>query len=303
VTTIIDELADGQVEEWAFVALAAHGLAGSVLDVPAGPFTPYEWFGLVEGCKRRGLVALLADAVGRGATQVNPAQDEELAVLEKEAAGLALLVEQRAVQVSALLTAADVPHRLLGAPTRSRLAYRHPGVRCFTTAQLLVAAHPRLQLPPDRRGVVIRSTVETGPAGAGWAIGLEQMGDPPTWLTLGGHQVPTVSIEEHLVLASLEVRAADRPDLGAQRDVAEMALLPSLDPNRVRRTAEAWGVVDEVALALSEVWRCFQLADRSRLSAWAARVSEPGVMEPRWLDTSLPGARSARSGRWWGGKR
>ncbi|HEY3144614.1 MAG TPA: hypothetical protein VGJ86_26015 [Acidimicrobiales bacterium] len=259
--------------------LAAHGLAGSMFDMPDGPFAPDEWFELVRNCRTNGLIGMLAAAVQRGDMRLTPPQAEELAVLENETAGIALLVEQRAARLAALLGAADVGHRLLGGPARGRLGYRRPGIRTFDNALMLV--EPKgMEVAPPPRGVVMTTTL-IPPEGR--PITLRDLADPPTLLALAEQPVPTVSVEEHLVLACLDVAGSWARDLAdprgildlvAQRDVAELALFPAIDPARVQQTAESWGVVDLVARAVVEVWHLFELADRTRLSVWAYRMTD-----------------------------
>lgn len=252
------------------IALAAHGMAGSMFDVPGGPFAPDEWFHLVGECREAGLLGLLAAAVQHGDVEVTSAQAEELAVLENEAAGLALLVEQRVVQLSGLLTAAHVQHRLLGGPAVARLGYRQPGIRSFDSAIMLVDARGS-ELATVQRGVQAVTSVAIG---IERSIAVEDLADPSTLLVLMEQPVPTACIEEHLVLACLAVALAEAPTLLQQRDVAELALFPAIDPSRVQATAERWNVVDLVAEVLVEVWRLFQLADRTRLSVWSSRLAD-----------------------------
>jgi len=264
------------------VPLAAHGLAGSRFDLPKEPFASDDWFLLVQICRSLGLLGMLAVAGQRGDVTLSPAQAEELAVLEAEAAGLSLLVEQRVVRLSALLAAAGVAHRLLGAPPRARLGYRQPGVRTFETATMLVEPSGlELAVP---WGVAVERVLRLP---GGRMIGVGDLAQPPRQLAVADHPVPTASPEEHLVLACLDVAqvtasrngtaspVASGPGLVAQRDVAELALSKEIDTARVQQTAEAWGVVNPVARALAEVWELFGLADRTRLSVWAHRIADP----------------------------
>jgi hypothetical protein len=258
------------LEESTFVALATHGMAGSMYDVPSGPFEPDEWFHLVVGCRESGLLGLLAAAAQRGDVTLTPAQAEELAVLENEVAGLSLLVEQRVVQLSGLLTAASVGHRLLGGPAIARLGYRQPGVRSFDTAIMLVDL-AGLDLATVQRGVHAVPSIPIAPERS---VHVSDLSEPPTLLVLMEQPVPTACIEEHLVLACLSVAMTPEPSLLQQRDVAELALFPAIDQSRVQAIAERWGVVEVVAAVLVQVWHLFQLADRTRLSVWSARIAD-----------------------------
>lgn len=277
----------------ALVPLAAHGLAGSTLEVPRGPFAADEWFRLVRICRDHGLLGMLASAAEREELTLSAAQAEELSVRENEAAGLALLVEQRVVRLSGVLSAASVAHRVLGGPARARLGYHRSSVRTFETATVLV--EPRGLGVTAPRGVGVVAAL---PVAEGLTIELADLADPPMSLAVAGHSLPTASVEEHLVLACLDVAGSWARDLAepavttelvCQRDVAELALSRAADATRVQRIAERWGVVDPVAGALVEVWRFFGLADRTRLSVWATRVAEPSVGARR-------GSRARRAG-------
>jgi len=268
-------------QEHLLLGLAAYGLAGSVVETHPGPFEPDEWFHFVRACDTHGLVGILATAADRGAVTLSDAQAEELAVREREVAGLSLLVEQRVVRVSSLLSAAGLAHRLIDGPARARLGYRDPGTRTFRSATLLVDPAGAALVAPLMASTPARLQVRSSVTSEDAAVVVGQMSDPPTLLTLADRHVPTASVEEHLVLACIEVLAAPVPDLVVMRDLAELALFPAIDPERVRVTADAWGVPSVVTHALAETWRTFELADRTALSVWAARDEDQQAHNPR----------------------
>jgi putative nucleotidyltransferase-like protein len=313
----VDGMTAAAIAAASLPGVAAHGLAGSVLESPGGPFEAHEWFALLRACRDHGLVSLLAAAAHRGGVVLSAVQAQELAGAEREVAALALHAEQRALQASVVLDGVDVEHRVLGGSPRSRLGYRDPAARTFPSVALLV--------PPDALGlarelcrgvgrgrrVVVRSTLDL----ADVSLGLDRMADPGALLVLADRPVPTATVEEHLVLACLElVSLADAgpvdlgPEVGAldgglladggepftadgdcrlvvERDVAELTLSPAVDPDRVRQVAQGWGVLDLTARAIAETWRTLSLADRTALSVWAEREVQH---RPR---------RHARSGR------
>ena len=268
-------------QEHLLLGLAAYGLAGSVVETHPGPFEPDEWFHFVRACDTHGLVGILATAADRGAVTLSDAQAEELAVREREVAGLSLLVEQRVVRVSSLLSAAGLAHRLIDGPARARLGYRDPGTRTFRSATLLVDPAGAALVAPLMASTPARLQVRSSVTSEDAAVVVGQMSDPPTLLTLADRHVPTASVEEHLVLACIEVLTAPLPDLVVMRDLAELALFPAIDPERVRVTADAWGVPSVVTHALAETWRTFELADRTALSVWAARDEDQQAHNPR----------------------
>ena len=314
------------------VSLAAYGLAGSMFDTPAGPFAPDEWFHLLAAARQHGLVGILAAASHGGEVQLSAAQREELSVVEREAAGLALLVEQQVVRTSGLLAAAGLAHRVLGGPARGRLGYRHLGYRMYSEATMLVepeavqllgvlqgrpgpagsAGHDGPDGPDTANARRQRvHPVVAAPAGAsdGLRIEVGHMADPPTLLVLADRPVPTGGIEEHLVLACLEAAArAEAPglDLVLRRDITELSMFPAIDAERVRHVSDVWGVTDLVTHELATTWRFFELADRTPLSVWAARgdapdpggrVRRPGRVVGRMVDRLAPGAPGPRTAR------
>jgi hypothetical protein len=295
---VINHLAPDAAVRALLVPLAAHGLAGSMFEMPSEPFSPDQWFALVRTCEAQGLIGMLAAAAQRESITLSPAQAEELAVRENEAAGLALLIEQRVVRLSALLAAGGVTHRLVGAPARARLGYRQPGIRTFDSATLLVESTELGATVP--RGVTVAQAVRLTD---GRSIDVAQLSHPPTLLALADHPVPTASLEEHLVLACLDMVAARSRDLAdpagafdlvSQRDVAELALSRALDPAGVQHTAESWGVAKQVASAVADVWELFGLADKTRLSVWAYRMAASTDTPARGTTTNPPRTTQAR---------
>jgi hypothetical protein len=288
-----------------------------MLDAPSGPFEADEWFHLLAAARAHGLVGILAAAAHANEVKLTTAQLEELAVVEREAAGLALLVEQQVVRTSGLLSAAGLSHRLLGGSPRSRLGYRHLGYRTFTEATLLVEAQALDLLGalqdgdrghvPARRQRISAQVLLDGPGEI--EIGVGHLADPPTLLVLADRPVPTGSIEEHLVLACIEAAAtAASPslDLVVRRDITELAMFPAIDAERVRQVCESWGVTDLVIHELAFTWRVFELADRTPLSVWAARgvasdpgsrARRPGRVMGRMVDRLAPGAPGPRTAR------
>jgi hypothetical protein len=280
------------------VALAAYGLAGSVRELDPGPFAAHEWFALLRECRAQELVGMLATATHDGALKLSEAQAEELAVVEREAAGISLLVEQRVLRLSAALSSAGLAHRALDGPLRARLAYRDSALRHHTSAVVLVdLAGERLVMALDPDASSSRHLPVEAPTGVrrgGATIQLSQLGDPPTMVTVADQPVPTATLEEHLVLACLD--PATR--LVGQRDVAELALAPGIDVERVRQVTESWQVSETVARALVGIWETFGLADRTPLSVWAARTAEPAALRRSVGDHGRAAARGRRRLGW-----
>jgi len=285
------------------VAVAAHGLAGSRTDLPAGPLSEVEWFDLVQGCLAADLVGFLAAAVTAGDMAVTPAQAEELAVLDSECVGLSLLVERRAVTAAAVVGAAGIDHRVVDGPAR-RLAYGDAGTRHHRAVRLLVssrrlgdalalqgpapapvagqAAHRRERLAvlssvPGLAGLdgQPRSPASHGDAAIAVATEADLLArlGPAAVIDLAGRSVPVLTLEQQLVVASAEMAADPVTPLVQLRDVAELALCPDLDSAVARHLAESTRSAEALADGVSLAWERFDLADQTGLSVWARRMS------------------------------
>jgi hypothetical protein len=285
------------------VAVAAHGLAGSRTDLPAGPLSEVEWFDLVQGCVTADLVGFLAAAAADCQLPVTAGQADELAVLESERAGLSLLVERRALTMASVLVAAGIDHRIIDGPAR-RLVYGDAAVRHFRAVQVLVPpgrlddARALQGLPPSAAGgrpvqrcerLALRSSVsalgqvkgDSSPgtghdvAGVADAPDLDLIGrlGPAAVVELAGRTVSVLTLEQQLVVACVEMTAAPVTSLVLLRDVAQLALSAGLDSTRTRRLAEASQVAGALADGLALAWSRFDLADKTELSVWALRMA------------------------------
>jgi hypothetical protein len=270
----------------AAVAVAAHGLAGSRLDLPTDRLDELAWFDLVGRCTDGQLVGFLAAAVADGDLPATDGQAEELSVLERERAGLSRLVDQQVVTACSLLVASGIDHRVVDGPGVSR-AYGASGLRTHNSAEVVVPAR-RLEEarhllgasglgpegPPAVRAarVGFRASV-LPPAWVGDDVGVDRT-SPDETLEIGGRANAALSIDEQLVVAGVEL-AVDRFSphwLVRVRDVATLVLTPDLDPARVRRVAEDWNVAEVVAEMIALVWQILELADKTELSVWALRL-------------------------------
>jgi hypothetical protein len=291
------------------LAVASHGLAGSRLDVPAGPLGDDRWAELLHACRAQELLGYLAAAVAAGNLAVTDAQADELYVLEAESAGLALLVEQRLVTLAGSLSAAGIDYRVVDGPARSQLGFSDVCLRHFETVDIVVepgyarlatamkgsqGGHFRNTHRARRRPRIgVRATVlPPGPHES--IVDIADLPDVSATITLGGHRLYALPPEEQLVCATIEV-IGDRGDrrLALLRDVAELTLSSDLDAARVRRLADAWEIPDLVVAVLRETWETFDLADKTVLSVWSERydlrpVARGGsngrtdVHRPRW---------------------
>lgn len=285
-------------------AVAAHGLAGSRTDLPSAALSEPEWLDLVQGCIAADLTGFLAAAVATGHMPVTAGQAEELAVIEAERAGLCVLVERRAVTMAGMLAAAGIEHRIMDGPAR-RLAYGPSARRHFGEVQVLVSPrrfdaaralrgplpsavgarpvqrHERLVIRSDVPGLEpvagdardARQARAAEAAAAPAEVDALDLLGAATVLELGGTPVSVLTLEQQLLVASLELTAQPAPSLALVRDVAEIALCADLDSTAARRLAEATGVAAALGGAVGTAWDRFDLADKTELSVWALRRS------------------------------
>ena len=284
--------------EKALVAIAAYGLPGSVTELPSGPYHDDEWTRLVGMCRTHSLLGMLSAAGHAGDTALSPQQIEELEALEQQLEERVALLEGEAVRASERLSQRGVSHRLLGGlPLRSY--YRSPQLRSDVPDSMLLVEPEAADatstpdtveseaLGTDCGGNQPSIPVHTTIRAAGHSIDVASFAGPPVTQEMAGRDVPTATSEEHLVVACMQLDA-QAPNPVAQRDIAELALSPGATAARVQLIAEAWEVTSLVTRALAQVWRRFELADRTELSVWAAR-GESRLRGAYGPDTGTPG--------------
>lgn len=274
-------------------AVAAHGLAGSCLDPPAGPLAAERWAALVATCRAYEMLGYLAGAVAADRLAVTSTQAAELASLEAECVATSRRVEQAVARLARSLSAAGIDFRVVDGPARARLAFADPGLRHVDGADVVVEPryaglaaamthHHHGRPPADREaGDVSRVRVRTTvllPGTSATTVDLAGLGCRSTHMWLGEQSVAALPLEEQLVSAGLEVATAlGARQLARLRDVAELVLARGLDVARVHRLAEGWGVADPVAAAIRAAWQAFGLADQTALSVWARRVQPSDI--------------------------
>jgi hypothetical protein len=267
-------------------AVAAFGLAGSRHPLPAAPLDDDEWEGLVATCVDLGLIGLLAAAADAGALPLRDGQGEELSGSAAQASDRSLAVERAAAAHSARLATAGIDHRVLDGPALVPRVFPAPARRPVVSVDVLVApgAVGAAHALADGEADLVRVRDEALPAGFGARVRLADVADPPVEVVVhgtegGGTRLPGLALDAACVSAC--ARAAAGPqELIALRDVAQIALVESLDCELVWARADAWRCSAVVAWAVAQAWKTFDLADKTELSVWAARY-QPAPRGPR----------------------
>jgi hypothetical protein len=244
---------------------------------------------------------------------VTPEQQQEARVAYLTARACVLALEATLIEIASLLDRNDIQFLVLKGPAVGRLAYPDPGVRFFGDLDLLVPPKQfdrAVQLLTDlgwyrpftehRPGFIRRFGKGTNfvtPSGSpidlhctliegpiGQRIDANQLLATCSTITLGRRRLPALGTEERLLHACVEAAAADkRPRIVTLRDVAQMALAPSLDLKRMQRLAGRWTAGLVVAEALRLAWSVFDLTEMTPILAWAWRY-QPTAEETLTLD-------------------
>ncbi len=279
--------------------VAAHGLAGSTLALPAAPLPAADFDDLMRRVRRQRLTGLLWAAVRQGAMPVTEEQAERAEWAHVESLAGVLALEHLLLDSVATLAAADIPTRVLKGPVVAHLDYPDPTWRTFGDIDLLVRGgdfdratrllaaqgHHRLHPEPrpgfDRRfskGTSYRTadgleldlhrSFTMGPFGV--RLALDDLWRSSEPFTVGGQAMHALPAEERFVHACYHaVLGETSPRLVPLRDLAQLALTRELDLDRVHRLVRASRGEAVVARAVRHAWHALQIADVLALSAWA----------------------------------
>jgi hypothetical protein len=294
-------------------SIAAHGLPGSLAELPRSPLSGHAWHELLFRARGARLSGLLTHAVTVGALPATDVQAAQVRDLNTRVMASAISLEAMLLQVAEVLDGAGIPFRVLKGPAVAHLDYPDPAVRDFGDVDLLVPPQdldrtiaelvergcarrfpePRpgfdrrftksvSVVTPEGQEIDLHRTLAPGPFGL--RIRVQELWETPTTpFMLGGRRLTALGPEERLVHACYHAVLGDVPPrLVPQRDIAQMLLYGSVDPTRVRELAGAWGGEPVIAHAVRTAWANLRLADVVALSAWAARYT-PAPKEEREL--------------------
>lgn len=265
-------------------ARGAGAMPGSINDV-------------LRGASEQRLTGVLAAAVDADALDLTLDDRAELARAHEGSMREALLLEEVLLEAIGVLGEVGVDYRVLKGTALAHMVHADPADRCFGdndvlvrsadvdgAVNALVAAGAVRGVPPlstsfDRRFAKSVTLGWTGPseldlhrtlaAGPyGFLIGLDDLFRDPAELLLAGRGVRTLSADLHLVHGAIHVALGDvEARLGNVRDLALLAVRPSVDPESVRETAERWGCTAPLAVGLRATAALGH--DRSELERWA----------------------------------
>lgn len=241
-----------------------------------------EWDRLLARAVRQRVEGMLATAVEQGALPVTEDQLEATRMAVRSRARADLLLERETIETAALLESVHIPHRILKGPALAHSAYPDPMLRGFGDVDILV--HPdcwyesldvlqnlgATRLFPELRPgfdarfgkdatlvshsgleIDLHRTLALGPYGL-WVDCDELFDRPAAVVSLGGTRIPVLDREAAFLHACYNaVLADDPPRLAALRDVAQMALSGSMDPEEVFLLARRWRGIGVVRRALT----------------------------------------------------
>lgn len=281
------------------VAVAAYGLSGAGVDLPAGPLPLDAWDDLVAALRRVRVTWPLAAAIRDGRLAASPRQVEEAEAAHRDALCLDLLLERQLVSVADQFDAAGIDLVVLKGPAAAHLDYPDPAMRSFGDLDILVrtgavgAAIRLLEAEGGRRRyaeprpgyderfskgasvrmplgheVDVHRTLAPGPFGL--TIDLGRLFEGTATFALGSRQLLALGPAPRFVHACVHAALGDAPpSLRAVRDVAQL-LGRELDDAAVLGLAADWRVEAVVALAIRTAVATFRLELASPLLAWAA---------------------------------
>jgi len=294
-------------------AVAAHGLPGSLALFPRQPLDQHAWHELLFRAREQRITPLLAQAVTTGYIPATDPQVTEVLHLDTQALVSVLTLEATLLRVAESLERAGVPFRVLKGPAVAHLDYPDPAFRDFGDIDLLI--HPNdfdrsiavlsgqgysRRFPEPRTGFDHRFTKSVSvsnpigqevdvhrtiaPGAFGLRVQVEMLWTaPPAQFALGGRSFGALGSAERFIHACYHgVLGNAPPRLVPQRDIAQMLLHGSVDPDRVLSLAAAWRGEPVVARAITAAWSTLRLTDVVSLSAWATRYTL-GAREKREL--------------------
>ena len=280
-------------------AVAAWGVPGSLLELPREPLDESAFAQLLAAVKHQRLTGLLWHAVAEGDMVATAGQAERIEWQHVEALAGSLALERLLLETVDILEQRSVQVRVLKGTALAHLDYPDPSHRMFGDIDLLVPGsdfdravrtlgelgHRRLHPEPrpgfDRRyskGTSFRTsdgmeidlhrTFTMGPLGI--RLDLESVWERSEKFRLGDTMLQALPAEERFVHACYHAALGEVvPRLVPLRDVAQLALAPGLNLERVHALLASSGGHAVAAKSVSLAWQWLQVADVLAISAWA----------------------------------
>lgn len=307
-------------------SVLAHGLPsahpGSGIRVateshPGAPLADDEWNALVVSCAQHGLQGLFAAAVADGSLATTTMQAREVAEIEIGLSRARINQELVLAEVADALYAEGIGFLVMKGLAFAALVYPDPSWRPTGDLDLLV----RPDLLPEAIDVLERlggtrfevepaegfdrhvtKSVQVDMPGTGIEADLHRrlvggcfgsripIDDPfrasvPFLAGMRTYRAPPV--DESLLLAALHLLIEGYRRALSLRDVAQLALHPDLDSDRVVSLAERWRVETPLAVALAMVERDLGAVSGLPLTDWA-RGFRPPPLDLLWLRAEQP---------------
>ncbi len=295
-----------------------HGLPTSIR-APVAPLGDTAWRALVGACSAHRLGGHLIAAVVDGTLPTTPAQRVETARLELEATRTRIRYDEVCRPVLEALAEARIPVRLLKGsalpwsdypspqlrPTAD-LDILVPGRRLHDAVEVLGAAGGRIVNPeptdryalevfkgltvamPSGLEVDLHRILSWGPLGV--RVPEVDLWAPARHFDRLGRTAETLDVDRTLVHVCAHLLLLGALRASEVRDVAQLAVTPDLQPDRVLSIARRWGHESVVAVALRMAERELRLLPEAHpLADWAFRFRPP-IRDRIWLRTDRPDA-------------
>lgn len=288
------------------MAVAAYDLNPQSASVCNALIESQGWSDLLAVVNSQRLTGLLARMVADGVLEVDERQSADALSANESAMTLAVLLEQRLLQVVRLFDERCIDYRVLKGSASARLHYGDPSLRPFGDLDIMVRAadidrvialleamggqrryrEPRpgyLRRFGKGAAVVldeytemdIHRTISPGPFGM--RLDPDLFFDGESRFAVGGRLISAPRLEERLLHACHHAVLGDAvPRLLALRDVAQILTAMPVDHGRLMYLAEKSGGGAVVARAVTMTQRIFGLDDASVTTRWASRFVPTG---------------------------
>lgn len=290
-------MTDALVDE-VYAALVGLGVDGASEPWPIGPLSDAQWSVLLERCQKQRLVGSLCESIRQRHLDVSDAQLATALGLQIETAHHALRVQRALIETADAFRAKGISFVVLKGPAVAQTVYPEPSQRDYLDLDVLVSdidgavsalsqqgavrVNDELRVGFDRRfgkAVTMRNAdrieIDVHRAIAPGAFGLLARGGEllpaARTFTIGGIELPTLSLEGHLVQGCYHLSLGDDDPRGSNvRDVALMLAAPALDTHEVIALARRWK--GEAVLA-DAIRRCVDHVPMTAtpLTDWARR--------------------------------
>lgn len=281
-------------------AVAAHGLPGTLLEMPTTPLDDTAFTKLHSQVRLQKLTGLFWAAARDGAFPVTASQRDRIEESHIQALAAVLLLEDLLLRTVERLSRSGIPVRALKGTVSAHLDHQDVSHRTFGDIDLLVSSgfydkavstlvadgcqrsypEPRPGFDrrfgkgtslhtPDGLEIDLHRTFTMGPYGE--SLALDELWKDSDSFTVAGTTVQALTQEARLLHAAYHAALGDRvPQLVPLRDVAQILLTKEVDWQRLRDLMRASHGEAVVARAIRTTWDELRLADVLFASAWAA---------------------------------